>query len=491
MGTNGINDVFNSGFKVKLQNRGPKSSGITFELKSVFDEMAKQGLIKDTDGKGFTKNDALNLYNELNKIHQETNRATNYTTMQVGQQFDYTADEMKALAKAAGYEITGQPEHVLTPAPEVDQNPPQQPPAVSDDGAPDVSQQPPAASQDGVTDVPEQPPAADEPPLTSLPDIQADIEMEDLQSLSLEELRQRIKDNNAENRDLNAEIRGIRKEKRAEDAAARKEMRQEARLEAQQARQEKREARMEARMEQKILKETLKNTEATFQSGGQTGKIVDEKYYINNKEVTKEAFEAAQTKALSNEELVESKSPFGKTYSAEEFAELYNMPIQNVPAENEPAIQSQQKSQPIMTDQQLQEYLANDTSYQAHKKTLQDADNLMKELETKYNFERGDFRGRMNMAFSNEEDDTRYFNAKSIYESYTRELPNYEKEMANWVDGPCGENSFYQWNHMHWSNLERITLSNGQKAWKTDQGVFYPGPNGLPGPNIVPEEYLE
>ena len=344
MGTNGINDVFNSGFKVKLQNRGPKSSGITFELKSVFDEMAKQGLIKDTDGKGFTKNDALNLYNELNKIHQETNRATNYTTMQVGQQFDYTADEMKALAKAAGYEITGQPEHVLTPVPEVDQNPPQQPPAVSDDGAPDVSQQPPAASQDGVTDVPEQPPAADEPPLTSLPDIQADIEMEDLQSLSLEELRQRIKDNNAENRDLNAEIRGIRKEKRAEDAAARKEMRQEARLEAQQARQEKREARMEARMEQKILKETLKNTEATFQSGGQTGKIVDGKYYINNKEVTKEAFEAAQTKALSNG-LTATKSnndPFNvvaeldldrkvdvEPFSAEQISQM-NVPVRNL-----------------------------------------------------------------------------------------------------------------------------------------------------------------
>lgn len=37
MSTNGVNEAFNAGHIVKLQNRGPKSSGITFELKSVFD----------------------------------------------------------------------------------------------------------------------------------------------------------------------------------------------------------------------------------------------------------------------------------------------------------------------------------------------------------------------------------------------------------------------------------------------------------------------
>ena len=67
--------------------------------------MTKQGVIKDTDGKGLTKQDALNLYNVLNKMHEETNRATNYTTMGVGAEFNYSAAEMKTLAKAAGYEI--------------------------------------------------------------------------------------------------------------------------------------------------------------------------------------------------------------------------------------------------------------------------------------------------------------------------------------------------------------------------------------------------
>lgn len=39
---NGFNDTFKAGFTVKLQDRGGNSSGITFELKSIFEEMAKK-----------------------------------------------------------------------------------------------------------------------------------------------------------------------------------------------------------------------------------------------------------------------------------------------------------------------------------------------------------------------------------------------------------------------------------------------------------------
>ena len=106
----GINNIFKTGQKIELKDKGAKGSGITFELKSVFDELTKQGIIKDKDGKGLTKQDALNLYNTLNKIHQDTNRTTNYTTMQVGQSFDYSAEELKAMAEAAGYEIVEQGE---------------------------------------------------------------------------------------------------------------------------------------------------------------------------------------------------------------------------------------------------------------------------------------------------------------------------------------------------------------------------------------------
>ena len=112
MSTNGVNGPFNGDFKITLQNRGPKKSGITWELKNIFDEMRKQGKLKDADGKGLSREDALQMYETLNKIHQATQREMNYTSMQVGQEFTYTADEMTALAKAAGYELVGAEEEV-------------------------------------------------------------------------------------------------------------------------------------------------------------------------------------------------------------------------------------------------------------------------------------------------------------------------------------------------------------------------------------------
>ncbi len=120
MSTNGVNGPFNGDFKIKLQDRGPKSSGITWELKNVFEELRKSGQLKDVDGKGLTKQDALNMYDALNKIHEERNLATNYTSMQVGQEFTYTADEMNAMAKAAGYEFVGAPEDNDNTAPVTD-----------------------------------------------------------------------------------------------------------------------------------------------------------------------------------------------------------------------------------------------------------------------------------------------------------------------------------------------------------------------------------
>ena len=104
MAINGV-EALNQGYSVQLKKRGKHSSGITFELKNIFAEMQKEGTLKDIDGKGFTKKDATNLYAELNKIHKQTDRARNYTKMKAGQKFTYTAAEMQAMAKAAGYAI--------------------------------------------------------------------------------------------------------------------------------------------------------------------------------------------------------------------------------------------------------------------------------------------------------------------------------------------------------------------------------------------------
>ena len=115
----GVN-FFNQNQEIKLQNRGARSSGITFELKSVFEDLVNKGVIRDKDGKGLTKADALNLFNKLDSIHKNTNRATNYTSMQAGQSFTYSAAEMKALAEAAGYEIVNSGASPAGEKPELD-----------------------------------------------------------------------------------------------------------------------------------------------------------------------------------------------------------------------------------------------------------------------------------------------------------------------------------------------------------------------------------
>lgn len=259
MSTNGINEALSAGFKVKLQNRGAKSSGITFELKSVFDEMAKQGLIKDTDGKGLTKQDALNLYEKLNKIHQETKRATNYTTMQVGQEFDYTADEMKALAKAAGYEIV-----------------------------------------EKTAENPERPKIE---PLESLPAItdtivtQAEAPELSIKTRPVEHPEVPKTEDNTIATVPDAEVPADGEENPVSDTAEEAPMTARERREAR--REERREERLERSQEKAELKKALAEAVPEFQFRGQTGRIIDGKYYINNREVKQDVFENAKLKAAS------------------------------------------------------------------------------------------------------------------------------------------------------------------------------------------------
>ncbi len=164
MSTNGVNGPFNGDFKVRLQDRGPKSSGITWELKNIFEELRKNGQLKDTDGKGLTKQDALNMYEALNKIHEERNLATNYTSMQVGQEFTYTADEMNAMARAAGYEVVGVPAEEEDTAPVEEQDENELTPVNNNDDAEEITE------EETLTD-----PNIDEPPVT---DDDSDIDID-------------------------------------------------------------------------------------------------------------------------------------------------------------------------------------------------------------------------------------------------------------------------------------------------------------------------
>ena len=354
MGTNGINEALSAGFKVKLQNRGAKSSGITFELKSVFDEMAKQGLIKDTDGKGLTKQDALNLYDQLNKIHQETNRATNYTTMQVGQEFDYTAEEMKALAKAAGYEVVEQP---LTETPPTAPEQSSDPETPSDDGTVTPQQEEPVVTgpsddpeyeqsrlslveadfdvngqvgkiSDGkyyingkevskdVYDTAKAKAMSASAGMLPIPEIKPDDVVPDGVK-SVEILKDKIKENRSENRELRADLREMRKE-----------IRQANQTERRKDRLERQEIRQENRLERRLDKVT-----PTFDYDGNVGKILGGKFYLNGKEVTAREFEIANTKAKKKKNRAELE-PFTSEQIADMQVSVLNLKYEFAEDEN-------------------------------------------------------------------------------------------------------------------------------------------------------------
>lgn len=88
---------------VNLKARG-KNSGITYDLRDSFLDLVKEGKLRDTKADGFSKEDALNLYKELDKIHQERKLSRKYHNMDKGAKFDYSEAEVKRLANAAGYE---------------------------------------------------------------------------------------------------------------------------------------------------------------------------------------------------------------------------------------------------------------------------------------------------------------------------------------------------------------------------------------------------
>lgn len=228
--------------------------------------MAKQGLIKDSDGKGLTRQDALNLYNELNKIHEQTKRATNYTRMQVGQEFNYTADEIKVLAKAAGYEIIEN----------------------EDETKDDIS---------------------DEETVPKISENQAS-ETDN----RIENLKQKIEDNKEENNELRKEIREQRKAERTE----RREERQEEHGNVYNAKTQN-DKLVELQPAIKALEIGPSNdpnyeimrlslVEEDFNANGQIGKISQGKYYINGIEVSKDVYEVAKTKATSKNSNSNEKS---------------------------------------------------------------------------------------------------------------------------------------------------------------------------------------
>lgn len=166
---------------------------------------------------------------------------------------------------------------------------------------------------------------------------------------------------------------------------------------------------------------------------------------------------------------------------------------------NEVAVVSPVKvMQGPLTPEQLEEFLANDTTYQEYDAQLTRMDDRMTEIETQYGMPRvrdkfkdkpkmgtDAWRATFNIFDKPEQDE--YTRLGLDYSFLHKSLDRYKTVMQDWTDGPCGEKSFFQRNSTMYTNLERITLEDGRRAWKTDQGTFLPAPDGMPGGKRIDE----
>ncbi len=151
-----------------------------------------------------------------------------------------------------------------------------------------------------------------------------------------------------------------------------------------------------------------------------------------------------------------------------------------------------------LTDEQLEEFLANDTTYQGYDAQLTSMDDRMTEIETRYGMPRvrdnfkdapefGTDAWHATFNILDKPEEQEYTDLGLSYSFLNKMLDKYKTVMQDWTDGPCGENSFFQRNYTRYTNLERITLEDGRRAWKTDQGVFLPAPDGMPGGKRIDE----
>lgn len=161
----------------------------------------------------------------------------------------------------------------------------------------------------------------------------------------------------------------------------------------------------------------------------------------------------------------------------------------------------------------VDEYLKSDKNYQMHKEIYNTLKADFIRLGRQYDVAPGDIEDAKKK-ITNPEDLQRYISSMNTIYNERNSLSAYRKEMEEWRDGPLnrhelvrinGEASgtggdyaeifrnnriYVQNNDKIYTNVERMTLANGQHVWKSDQGVFYPGANGKIGLDEVPAELL-
>lgn len=159
----------------------------------------------------------------------------------------------------------------------------------------------------------------------------------------------------------------------------------------------------------------------------------------------------------------------------------------NINTENTPNEVKQENSTPYNYD--------NDNMNKQMSETLQKLENEISQFEKQNNITKGDKFSEANAMLA--DGYINYSFSKHEYDAVKSDLESYKNVMDKWNDGfkfPA-----YSMNHningsnllnVNYTNLECITLKNGQRAYKTDQGTFYPSSDGNPGNKPVPEELL-
>jgi|GEM_PF-2593105 len=125
------------------------------------------------------------------------------------------------------------------------------------------------------------------------------------------------------------------------------------------------------------------------------------------------------------------------------------------------------------------DYLEKDKNYQRFTDKKNKLEQAMVLVETKYNVKRGDLMSELNIAAKDKELYGKYSKIKLMHDSLERDLPQYEKTMSEWQDGAYMDR--IENNHGVFNNVERITLEDGQRAYKANNKIYLPGPDGQPG----------
>lgn len=137
----------------------------------------------------------------------------------------------------------------------------------------------------------------------------------------------------------------------------------------------------------------------------------------------------------------------------------------------------------------------NDSLYKQMSETLEKLKSNISDFEKQNNITKDDPFSESDAMFAEGYSD--YSSNKFLYGSIKKDYDSYKKIMDNWKNGSKSKDYSANRNvngrnilSVNYTNIECITLKNGQRAYKTDQGTFYPYNDGNPGNKPVPEDLL-